>query len=302
MKWILLLASGLVMTAQERRVAITIDDLPFAHSGPRACEPDRLREQTKKLMGHLKAGSVAATGFVVGGNCPQLTADERRAVLGEWRAAGATLGNHTYAHRSLTVTPIAEYEQDILKEDPEVRALAGGRPVRWFRSPMLHTGATPAVRERLEAFLKQHGYEQAPVTFDNCDWLFANVYAAALERGDEATLKRVRAEYVPYLESTVEFFEKQARQITGRDISHILLLHANRLNADFLPDVLAMFRRRGYRFVTLDEAMTDAAYQLPNTYAGRNGISIIRRWAMSQGLPDAVEPADPAWLSEYLKR
>jgi hypothetical protein len=44
-----------------------------------------------------------------------------------------------------------------------------------------------------------------------------------------------------------------------------------------MPDLLDMFRRRGYAFVSLEAALADAAYSLPDTYAGRRGSSWIHR-------------------------
>ena len=59
-------------------------------------------------------------------------------------------------------------------------------------------------------------------------------------------------EYVAYMESVVAFFEQRAVEVAGREFPQVLLLHANQLNADLMPDLLAMFRRRGYGFVSLE--------------------------------------------------
>jgi hypothetical protein len=88
----------------------------------------------------------------------------------------------------------------------------------------------------------------------------------------------------------------------GRDIAQILLIHANRLNAEMTPKLLAMLKRRGYRFVSLEEALKDDAYRLPNEYAGKGGFSWIHRWSMTKGMPNKGEPDEPAWLrQEYEK-
>lgn len=55
-----------------------------------------------------------------------------------------------------------------------------------------------------------------------------------------------------------------------------------------MPDLLAMFKRRGYSFITLDQALTDEAYRLPEGYVGRNGFSWIHRWSKPRGCPDAA--------------
>ena len=80
----------------------------------------------------------------------------------------------------------------------------------------------------------------------------------------------------------------------------VLLIHANLLNAEALPDLLEMFRRRGYRFVSLAEALADPAYERPDTFVGRYGSSWLHRWARVDGREVRWEPDAPAWVSEYL--
>ena len=70
------------------------------------------------------------------------------------------------------------------------------------------------------------------------------------------------------MESVVAFFEQRAVEVVGREIPQILLIHASQLNADLMPDLLAMFKRRGYSFVTLRQALADPAYSLPESYVG----------------------------------
>jgi peptidoglycan/xylan/chitin deacetylase (PgdA/CDA1 family) len=42
-----------------------------------------------------------------------------------------------------------------------------------------------------------------------------------------------------------------------REPPQILLIHASQMNADMMPELLAMFRRRGYSFISLDRALAD---------------------------------------------
>jgi hypothetical protein len=42
-----------------------------------------------------------------------------------------------------------------------------------------------------------------------------------------------------------------------------MLLHANRLNAGLIDELLQIFEQKQYRFVTLDEAQSDPAYSTP---------------------------------------
>jgi hypothetical protein len=68
------------------------------------------------------------------------------------------------------------------------------------------------------------------------------------------------------------------------------------MNADEMPNLLAMFRSRGYAFVSLDHALADPVYKLPDGYVGRDGISWIHRWALTKGMADRREPDIPAWV------
>jgi hypothetical protein len=45
--------------------------------------------------------------------------------------------------------------------------------------------------------------------------------------------------------------------------------------------MIQMMKKRGYEFISLEEALRDKAYQLPDSYTGRNGTSWIQRWAMT---------------------
>jgi peptidoglycan-N-acetylglucosamine deacetylase len=296
----LLLAATLARGGRE--VAITIDDLPAAQAGPGGCEWNSLASLTQRLLAPIRDRKVPVTAFVIAGHCSELPLEQRRAVLGLWRDAGAELGNHTYSHPDLNSTSLADYETDILHADTVLRELLGVPRLRWVRSPMLHTGPDRETKAGLAAFLAGHGWRQAPVTFDNSDWMFAYVHRDALERGETDFARRVREAYLPYLESVVAFFEARSVEVVGREFPQVLLLHANELNAEMLPNLLGMLRRRGYRFVSLEAALSDSAYQLPDEYAGRGGFSWIHRWSMTKKMPDKGEPEEPAWVRERYER
>jgi peptidoglycan/xylan/chitin deacetylase (PgdA/CDA1 family) len=302
MSWLLRGFAGLLFAVPlmqaAREVAITIDDLPAAQAGAHGCEWSSLESLTRRLLEPIREQRVPVTAFVIASHCSELPIERRSAVFSMWQKAGAELGNHTYSHPDLNATPILDYENDILRGDSVLRKTIGMRRLRWFRSPMLHTGADSATKARLAAFLARHGWRQAPVTFDNSDWMFAFVYREAREHDDADFARRVREAYLPYLESVIAFFEARSIEVVGREFPQVLLLHANELNAKMLPDVLAMLRRRGYRFVSLDTALTDSAYTLPDEYAGPGGFSWIHRWSITKKMPNKGEPDEPVWLRE----
>jgi peptidoglycan/xylan/chitin deacetylase (PgdA/CDA1 family) len=278
--------------AQTRQVAITIDDLPRGGDGG-ARDLASVQAMTDKLLRPFREQRIPVTGFV---NAARFDGDAQglRRILDLWLDAGAELGNHSYSHPDFNSVPFATYVADIEKGEPPIgEALdARGRKLTWYRHPYLHVGATREDKHNLSTWLEQRGYRVAPVTFDNADYMYARLYL------NDATRERVRREYVPYMESVVAFFEQRSIEVVGREFPQVLLIHASQMNADLMPELLAMFRRRGYAFVTLDEALKDPAYRLPESYVGRGGFSWIHRWSRHKGMQNRGEPEPPAWVQK----
>lgn len=292
---VFLLLSMAAGAGADREVAITIDDLPRGGDGGGRTFAD-IRNMTVRLLATFQEQKIPVTGFVVPGRT-EMTPEDLRRVLNLWLDSGADLANHTWSHADLNKVSVADYEQAILKADAFLRPVieARGRKLEYFRYPMLHTGPKAEIKAAIADFLAAHHYRNAPVTFDDSDYMFAAAYNKA------GLHDRVTKEYLPYLESVVAFFESRSKEVTGHELRQILLLHANELNSRRMPDILAMFRRRGYRFVSLSEALEDPAYRLPERYTGPGGFSWIHRWSMTMGLPNKGEPDEPAWVREAFR-
>jgi hypothetical protein len=170
--------------------------------------------------------------------------------------------------------------------------------MRYFRHPFLWTGLSLETKSDLGRFLGEHGYTIAPVTIDNSDWIFARAYDNAFVKNDKKLMKQIGAAYVPYLEAKTAYWERQSVRLFGREIKQTLLLHANFINSDYFDDIARMYKKRGYDFVSLEEALKDEAYKLPDNFVRRNGISWLHRWALDKGkeniLPD--EPKTPDFV------
>jgi peptidoglycan-N-acetylglucosamine deacetylase len=289
----LLLFSAMLASAAGREVAISIDDLPRGGDhGPQSLAG--IRAMTERLLKPFHDEKIPLIGFVNAGRVEELGPQGLRQILDMWLDAGADLGNHSYSHLQINNVPLEQYTADIIKGEPILRAAlaARGKKLEFYRHPYLHTGPTPEIKKGMQKFLDQHGYRVAPVTLDDDDYLFAALYT------NSEFKDRVRKEYVPYMESVVAAFEKMSVQVVGREFPQILLIHASQMNADLMPDLLAMFRRRGYTFVSLEHALADPAYRLPDEYAGTNGFSWIHRWGITKGLKRTPEPDSPAWVRE----
>jgi peptidoglycan/xylan/chitin deacetylase (PgdA/CDA1 family) len=279
--------------SSKRTVAVTIDDLPVVST--RRDIQNRV-EITRKLLGHIRKAKIPAIGFVNENKLYDAgQRDEKQiALLKMWLDAGLELGNHTYSHRSLNTISLAEYQADLLKGESITRELLGRKKksLRYFRHPYLQTGRSLEIKAQFDAFLGQHGYTIAPVSIDNGDYIFSSAYDKAFDAKDRGLMKRVGEAYIPYMESKVDYWERQSMKLLAREISQTLLIHANFINSDYFDDLAAMFKRRGYRFVTLEDALKDDAYRMPDTYIGPGGFSWLHRWALEKGY-DYLVPDEP---------
>ena len=127
--------------------------------------------------------------------------------------------------------------------------------------------------------------------------MFGDVYRKAEQLGDEALKRRIGEAYVAHMTTVLDFFEPYSAELTGgREPAQILLLHANSLNQDWYPQIHALYLARGYRFVTLEQALSDPIYAHEDRYVRANGISWLHRWTSTEGRPIRWEPEPPAWI------
>lgn len=309
----LLLLSLAVHAAEvDRRIAVTIDDLPWARVD--TILPADLQTRHAALMAQLRQADVPVVGFV---NENKLEVDgqvqpARVQMLRDWLDAGYGLGNHTYSHMDLNARGVAAFQQDFLRGEQVLRPLLAERGQRpqWMRHPYLRAGWTAEDRAAMDGFFRDHGYRVAPVTVDNGEWVWAFAYANVMNEqppsaAREATLAQLRKGYVPYMLNKLDYYERQSQALLGYALPQVWLMHANELNAATFAELVAATRRRGYRFITLEEAMRDPAYARgAEGYNGRYGPSWLHRWAMAEGKPKdfyAGEPVVPAWVMTLAK-
>jgi peptidoglycan/xylan/chitin deacetylase (PgdA/CDA1 family) len=298
-----LMISSTTAQISTRKICITMDDLPAATT-----EPSQSRWQfiTTGVLRAFQDYQVPAIGFVNEGKLSinGEASDERKLLLKQWFDAGFELGNHTWSHIDYNTHTPEQFEDDLVNGEKFIDKLYAGTPnrIRYFRHPFLHCGDTQAKKDALEKILEKHGYTTAPVSVDNSDWIFARAYDIALEKKDSAMQHKLREDYVPYMMSKVNYYETQSHDLLGRNMTHILLMHANTINAVCLPNLLAALRQDGFEFVSLAAALKDPAYKTTDNFVGRAGISWIHRWAITQQKPKTFfgkEPATPLYVQQY---
>jgi peptidoglycan/xylan/chitin deacetylase (PgdA/CDA1 family) len=278
-----------------KEIAVTVDDLPL--NGPSA-GLGRLREMTDKLLSGIRRHQIPAVGFVNESllYVPGET-DARIALLKAWSDAGVELGNHTFSHLGFKGTPLARYEDDFVRGDALTKLLLSqkGQKPRYFRHPFLQTGDTEELEKSFEDFIAERGYRVAPVTVDTMDWMFLAAYSKARARADAGELKKVSDEYLKFTGLMLDFCEKVSTELFGRNVKHILLLHANELNADNFDALVRVYKDRGYDFVSLERALSDPVYGQPDKYLDTSDW--LDRWSFSKGRK-FDSPAPPEFIQK----
>ena len=284
--------------ASERRVAITIDDGPVVNELKDLANFQRI---SAGLIGSLQSEKVPATIFV---NERQLNVqgqrDGRAAVLAQWLDAGFDLGNHTYSHPSLNKVPLSQFEDNVIKGEVIMRPLIEerGRKLVWFRYPFLDSGMNVEVHQAVLDFLRERHYRVAPVTVDYKDYIFAGAYSRKLRAGDPETAEKIKQAYLEYVDAGFASAERISHDLLGYELPQILLIHCSQLNSVTLPDSIARMRKRGYSFVTLEEAMNDPAYQRPDTFTGPGGSWLEHLGdAMGKPVEADMESGIPNWIT-----
>jgi peptidoglycan/xylan/chitin deacetylase (PgdA/CDA1 family) len=295
-------------TTPARAVALTIDDLPLAVPGNDQA-PGKLAEAQRvngAILKALVAHHATAIGFV--NEIKVNVANERDAraqILRDWLHAGMELGNHTYSHPFLSEVGESKYEDDFIRGTPitSVEMKAEGKTERYFRYPYLDTGKNKSERDAVIAFYTSRGFVNAPVTVQNQDWMFNAPYSDALAKRDAVAQQRIVDTYFQHTRDVLAHAEDLSRQSFRREIPQVMLLHVDALNADHLDAVLSIFEQRGYRFISLDEALQDAAFRTPDEYVGSDGISWLDRWQIALGRNfHPSEPEPPVWVQDEYRK
>jgi peptidoglycan/xylan/chitin deacetylase (PgdA/CDA1 family) len=289
---------------QQKTVAITVDDLPYA-GGSLQASPQLAEEVNKAILDGLKRKHAPATGFVIEQTVQSLQPVGAK-LLADWVSAGFDLGNHTFSHAGLNQLSADAFEMDTLKGENTFVPLmkkAGRGDTLFLRFPYNATGNTREKHDAVAVFLAEHGYREAPCTIDNEDYVFNDVYGQMLDRHDAAAAAKLREAYLAYTSEEIDFYARLHKAVLGYEPPHIMLMHDNRLNADTIDQVLQLFVDKGYRFVSLAQAESDPVYKAPDTYVTQYGMMWGYRWARERGvkLTGLHENEPPAWIGLYGK-
>jgi len=252
-----LLAVGQARAAAAPELAITFDDLPAHSLLPQGeTRVDIAQHIIAALQGALITG---VYGFV---NAVQLEREPASApVLSLWRKAGFPLGNHTWSHANLDNVSVDAFETEIARNEATLRSRAGQTDWHWLRFPYLAEGTDPAKRAAVRHYLAGHGYRIAAVTMSFGDYAWNEPYARCVAKGDKAAIAGMERDYLAAAQDQIGRSRAMAKALYGRDIPYVLLMHIGAFDARMAPRLLDLYRKAGFRFVTLPEAVKDPVYR-----------------------------------------
>ena len=275
-----------------RKLAIGFVSIPPVDRTANA--PKDSEATARLLIDALKRHKVPATGFLQGGMISdgEKFFPVRREIARMWIDAGFEVGLGGFKHIWLYHTPVDEYIANIEKNETIAKKLLGdmGLPPRYFSYPYLNTGKTVEDKAKVEAWLASRGYTSVKYSFDNNEWMYSYAYDMARNDNDVNTMKEIREAYLAYMSRMFDHYEAYTNEMFGRDIAQTMVLTPSRLITDTADDFFAMAKKRGYSFVSVDEAQGDPAYKTKESFTGEAGISWFERWALAKGKALRDEP------------
>jgi peptidoglycan/xylan/chitin deacetylase (PgdA/CDA1 family) len=265
--------AGCAAEPEKKQIAITFDDAPVMRFYTHPSQWHRT-VLIDSLATTLEAFQAPATIFVVG---DLIEEPEGAELLTQWMSRGVQIANHTMSHTSFNLLSIAEGIEEIDRASAilEPVARAYDQQIRYFRFPFLEEGFTPEKKSAWLEHLERRGLKNARVTVSNDDWKFDAEYAEAELAEDWALRYEIGQAYMEHMRASIAHWDSLGQELTGRNIRHVLLLHANRINRDYLPQILADLQERGFEFITLDHAYEDPIYRARDEWVSENGASFL---------------------------
>jgi len=267
---VFLVSLVLAPVAYAQQIAFTFDDLP-SH-GPLPEGETRL-QIAQSILDTLKQQHMPPTyGFVNGVHLATEPASAE--VLNAWTAAGQPLGNHTYSHPNLTSMSAEAFEQEIEKNEPVLKQYTDDSDWHWLRFPFLSEGDTLEKSRAVRAWLTAHNYRIAEVNMSFGDYLWNPPYARCVAKHNDAGIKQLHDLYLTAADDAIAPTRALSKEVYGRDIPYVLLMHIGAFDAKMLPELIALYRSRGFSFVSLPEAEKDPAYSDDADMAPGNGTEL----------------------------
>lgn len=270
-------------------IAITVDDLP--KHGETVDSHNRFTIVCSLINVFKEFNLPSVTGFV---NCGILeNYSEYENIINLWLDSGNFLANHTYHHPDLRKISSSEYILDIQKNETALRKYTNIEAHKLFRYPYLLEGDTQEKLESIRNFLSRNNYMIAHVTVDYLDFLWNTPICKCIANHDQDRFEKLKQLYIRTAIQKIKSAYDISLQLFGRNIKHILLIHAGIATSLFLQDVLRAYREMGWKFIELKSALDDNVYKLKLDILSEKGPNFLHQVAQTKNIDISHFPSVP---------
>ena len=239
------------MASTSPEVSITMDDFNIKGLDERTAE-----KRNQAILAAFRTYSIKAAIFVC---ATYIDSPLGQRLLEQWNDEGHIIANHTYSHRNYEKSDFKEYTADMLRCESIIKGYPQFR--RLFRFPYLKEGDKAEHRDRMRAFLAEHGYMNGAVTIDASDWYIDDRLRKRLDADAKADTTGYRHYYLQHILDRSRFYDDVSRKALGRSVRHTLLVHHNALNALYLVDILDQYKRKGWKLIDAERAYQDPVFK-----------------------------------------
>ncbi len=269
-------------SSQARSIALSFDD------GLDPINQPMSSSWNSSILEALSNAHITSILFVAG---KRVDSPAGLSLVREWGKAGHTVANHTYSHLNFNseLTILAQFISDTERNEKLLEKMPGWE--KRLRFPYLKEGETIAKRDGFRSWLTNHGYKSGAVSIDASDWYYNMRYLAWQKKHPGKDPSPFCSAYLDHLWNRTTYYNALSERILHRSVKQVLLLHTNAINAAFLPDIIAMYRSKGWRILSPEEAYNDSVYAMTSMVLPA-GESILWALAKQSGIKDLRYPAE----------
>jgi hypothetical protein len=111
-----------------------------------------------------------------------------------------------------------------------------------------------------------------------------------LAKGDTQAVAWLKESFLSRAADSLTNSQEAARQLFGRDIKHVMLLHIGVFQTVMLSPLLDLLAEHGFTLTTLGEAQADAAYSRPPDLPANWSGTLLHQLMRARHLP--LPPGD----------
>jgi peptidoglycan/xylan/chitin deacetylase (PgdA/CDA1 family) len=259
---------------KERKIALTEDEIEkesrlpnkpkvsftFDDGITRDIATYKFKVWNRMILSALEEEGSTSVFFVTGRNKLD---DKGKYLLKSWSEEGHLIANHTFTHPNFNSEKlsVADFEKELLKTDKVISAYS--TYAKLFRFPYLKEGNTEEKITGFRSTLNKHGYKNGYVTIDASDWYIDGELIKSIQKEgyNSPKIQQYKKFYLQHILERANYYESLSYRMTGRNITHTLLLHHNLTSALFLKDLIKKFKNEGWEVLDANVAFQDKIFE-----------------------------------------